>query len=119
MGGLQQAPYTIEETDNAMNPIQGPLRPPTPPPMPAMSPSMPMDTEEVPSFKNLLMDGIEQVNAMQHQADTAVQQLMTGDDIDPAAVLTTVQKADMSFRMMMQIRNKLMQAFQEIKEIRI
>ena len=44
---------------------------------------------------------------------------MTGEDVDPALVLTTIQKADMSFRMMMQIRNKLVQAYQEIKEIRI
>jgi len=36
-----------------------------------------------------------------------------------AEVLTSVQKADLSFRMMMQIRNKLVQAYQEIKEIRI
>ena len=59
------------------------------------------------SFKDMLLDGIQQVNSMQQQADVAVQQLMTGDDVDPAVVLTTIQKADMSFRMMMQIRNKL------------
>lgn len=102
-----------------MNPIQGPLRPPPPPLAPAMPTGMPKAGEKAPSFKNILMEGIQQINAMQHQADTAVQQLMTGDDVDPAVVLTTVQKADMSFRMMMQIRNKLMQAYQEIKEIRI
>ena len=44
---------------------------------------------------------------------------MTGGDVDPTSVLTSIQKADMSFRMMMQIRNKLLQAYQEIKEIRI
>ena len=56
---------------------------------------------------------------MQQQADRAVEQLVTGEDIDPAAVLTSIQKADMSFRMMMQIRNKLTQAYQEIKDMRI
>ncbi len=44
---------------------------------------------------------------------------MTGGDVNPAEVLTAVQKADMSFRMMMQIRNKLVQAYQEMKDIRI
>ncbi|HEV3416647.1 MAG TPA: flagellar hook-basal body complex protein FliE, partial [Pirellulales bacterium] len=34
-------------------------------------------------------------------------------------VLTAVQKADIAFRMMMQIRNKLTSAFQEIKGIQI
>ena len=46
-------------------------------------------------------------------------QLATGGDVNAAEVLTAVQKADLSFRMMMQIRNKLVQAYQEIKEIRI
>ena len=45
--------------------------------------------------------------------------LVTGQDVDPAVVLTSIQKADMAFRMMMQMRNKLVQAYQEIKEMRI
>jgi flagellar hook-basal body complex protein FliE len=72
-----------------------------------------------PSFKNLLLEAIDQVNAMQQGADRAVEQLMTGGDVSPAEVLTAVQKADLSFRMMLQIRNKLVQAYQEIKDIRI
>lgn len=71
------------------------------------------------SFKNLLLEGLDQVNQMQQDADRAVEQLFTGGEVDPAHVLTAVQKADMSFRLMMQIRNKLVQAYQEIKDIRI
>ena len=56
---------------------------------------------------------------MQQDADHAVEQLFTGGDVDPAEVLTAVQKADMSFRLMMQIRNKLVQAYQEIQDIRV
>lgn len=71
------------------------------------------------SFKNLLLDSIKQVNTMQQDADHAVENLFTGGDVDPAEVLTAVQKADIAFRMMMQIRNKLTSAFQEIKGIQI
>jgi flagellar hook-basal body complex protein FliE len=71
------------------------------------------------SFKDLLVQSIEHVNTMQQDADAAVETLMTGGDINPAEVLTAVQKADMSFRMMQQVRNKLVQAYQEIKDIRI
>lgn len=71
------------------------------------------------SFKNLLLESLDQVNTMQVDADNAVKQLVTGGDVNPAEVLTAVQKADLSFRMMMQIRNKLVQAYQEIKDIRI
>lgn len=81
------------------------------------SPAMPQEGDG--SFKNFLLDSIGNVNAMQQQADHAVETLMTGGDVDPAAVLTAVQKADLAFRMMMQMRNKAMQVYQEIKDIRI
>ena len=66
-----------------------------------------------------MLEALDHVNSMQQQADLAVEQLMTGGEVNPAEVLTAVQKADLSFRMMLQIRNKLVQAYQEIKEIRI
>jgi len=101
-----------------MDPIQGLQVPKIP--LPPSPPSLPHMTEQGEgSFKNLLLESINQVNSMQQQADRAVEQLVTGEDVDPATVLTSIQKADMSFRMMMQIRNKLMQAYQEIKEMRI
>ena len=75
--------------------------------------------EVAESFKSFLLQSIDQVNSMQQDADAAVQTLATGGDVNPAEVLTAVQKADMSFRMMMQIRNKLVQAYQEIRDIRI
>ncbi len=71
------------------------------------------------SFKNLLVDSIKQVNTMQHDADKAVEALFTGQDVNPAEVLTAVQKADMAFRLTMQMRNKAMEVYREIKDIRI
>jgi flagellar hook-basal body complex protein FliE len=71
------------------------------------------------SFKNFLLESIDHVNSMQHDADQAVRQLMTGGEVDTAEVLTALQKADLTFRMMLQIRNKLMQAYQEVNQIRI
>jgi flagellar hook-basal body complex protein FliE len=71
------------------------------------------------SFKDYLVDSIKQVNSMQQDADRAVETLFTGGDVNPAEVLTAVQKADIAFRMLMQIRNKLVSAYQEIQDIRI
>ena len=71
------------------------------------------------SFKDVLLDSIQEVNSMQQEADQAVEGLMTGENVNPAEVLTAVQKADMAFRMMMQIRNKLVQAYDEVKSIRV
>ena len=70
-------------------------------------------------FKDVLLDGLQQVNVVQAEAEKAVEALFTGGDINTAEVLTAVKKADMSFRLMMQMRNKLVQAYQEIRDIRI
>lgn len=82
-------------------------------------PQLGQPTAGTPSFKDFMLQAIDQVNAVQLDADHSVEQLLTGGDVNPAEVLTAVQKADLSFRMMLQVRNKLMQAFQEIKELRI
>jgi flagellar hook-basal body complex protein FliE len=100
-----------------MNPITGlPLTPPVTPPVPGMPTAGAAGGQP---FKNFLLEALNQVNTMQSQANEAVQQLVTGGDVNPAEVLTTLQKADISFRMMLQIRNKLVQAYQEVNNIRI
>jgi flagellar hook-basal body complex protein FliE len=71
------------------------------------------------SFKNYLIDSIREVNSMQQDADSAVEQMMTGGDANPAEVLTAVQKADLAFKMMLQVRNKLVAAYDEIQAIRV
>ncbi len=76
-------------------------------------------SEQADSFKDFLLDSIQDVNSMQQQADHAVESLMTGGEINPAEVLTAVQKADLAFRLMMQMRNKMMQVYQEVKDIRV
>ena len=75
--------------------------------------------EESTAFKNFLFDSIQEVNAMQQDADRAVEDLVTGGDVTPAEVLTAVQKADIAFRLMIEVRNKMVQAYEEIKSIRV
>jgi flagellar hook-basal body complex protein FliE len=67
----------------------------------------------------LLADGVGRVNNMQHDSQQLVEQLLTGGDVNQAEVFTSVQKADMSFRLLVQIRNKLMQAYEELNSIRV
>ena len=65
------------------------------------------------------MQSIQDVNSMQAAADKAVEKLATGGDVNPAEVLTAVQKADIAFQMMVQVRNKLVDAFTEIKNLQV
>ncbi|MDR1491708.1 MAG: flagellar hook-basal body complex protein FliE [Planctomycetaceae bacterium] len=71
------------------------------------------------SFRDLLLGSIQEVNTMQQNADVAVETMLTGGDIGTAEVLTAIQKADVAFKLMMQVRNKLVAAFQEIQNIRV
>ena len=81
--------------------------------------SLSLEQGDGKSFKNILLDSIHDVNSLQQDADRAVEGLFTGEDVNPAEVLTAVQKADLAFRMMMQVRNKLVAAYDEMKNIRI
>jgi flagellar hook-basal body complex protein FliE len=99
-----------------MNTIQ-PLTAPSV--VPGQSPGARAASADGKSFKDYLLDSIQEVNSMQQSADQAVEKLVTGGDVSPAEVLTAVQKADVAFRMMMQIRNKIMAAYDEVKNIRV
>jgi flagellar hook-basal body complex protein FliE len=98
---------------NSINPLQLPITPP------AWNPSLDSCPAEGQSFKDLLFDSVQQVNSMQLEADQAVEQMFTGGDVNPSEVLTAVQKADLAFRLTMQMRNKMMEVYQEVRDIRI
>jgi flagellar hook-basal body complex protein FliE len=70
-------------------------------------------------FKSYLTDSIQQVNQMQQEANQAVEKMVTGGDVSPAEVLTAVQKADLAFKLMIQVRNKLVDAYNEVQAIRV
>jgi len=65
-------------------------------------------------FGQMLQDAISAVNEVQKQSDVEVQKLMAGESQDLHETLIAVQKADLSFQMMMQVRNKILQAYSEI-----
>ncbi|MAE66727.1 MAG: flagellar hook-basal body complex protein FliE [Phycisphaeraceae bacterium] len=71
------------------------------------------------SFADALKQQIEHVNRLQQDAETAIGDLVAGrrDDVD--GVLIAKQKADMAFRMLLQVRNKLVGAYDEIKQMRV
>ena len=74
---------------------------------------------EGPDFKQHLMDNIQQVNNLQQEADVAIEDLVAGRRDDMESVLMAKQKADVAFQMLLQVRNKLMDAYEEVKQIRV
>jgi flagellar hook-basal body complex protein FliE len=70
-------------------------------------------------FGEILKDAISTVNELQKQSDQQIQKFMTGESQDLHTTVIAMQKADLSFQMMMQVRNKIVQAYQEIMRMQI
>jgi len=74
---------------------------------------------EGPSFKQVLMDNIEQVNRLQQDAEKAIEDLAAGRRDDVANVMIAKQKADTAFKMLMATRNKMIDAYNDVKQMRV
>ena len=99
-----------------MNPINNISSPMT---LRGPTPGAPGAAKPTSSFKDVLLNSIHEVNSMQQDADQAVQKMACGEPISPAEVLTAVQKADIAFRLMIQVRNKIVQAYEEVANLRV
>jgi len=69
------------------------------------------------NFAEMLRDSIDQVNRMQLEADQSVTQLSTGEKSDFHGTMIALQKADLSFKVMMEVRNKILTAYQELMRV--
>src|SRR5262245_2410175 len=71
------------------------------------------------SFQDVLLKSLEQVNELDRQSQSMIAGALTGDEYTQAEVFTAVKKADLAFRTMLQIRNKLLEAYNELKDLRM
>jgi flagellar hook-basal body complex protein FliE len=70
-------------------------------------------------FLHQLKDAIAQANDVQLQASHAVDELVTGKTQNIHQAMVALQQADISFQLMMQVRNKLVGAYEEIQRMQI
>lgn len=77
------------------------------------------DSAGGPKFKDFLNEQLQQVNALQNDATVAVEDLAAGRRDDIEGVVIATQKADIAFQMLLQLRNRVMEAYDEIKQIRV
>jgi flagellar hook-basal body complex protein FliE len=70
-------------------------------------------------FLDSLKSAISQVNDVQLEAGRAVDDLMTGQTENVHQTMVALQKADASFQLMMQVRNKLVAAYEEMNRMQI
>ena len=71
------------------------------------------------SFKDTLKSFMSDVNDIQQKADVSIQKMVSGEINDVHQVMSSVEEANTAFNMMMEIRNKVLDAYQEVMRIRI
>ncbi len=69
------------------------------------------------NFMSTLQQSMDAVEGAQGEAQTQVAQLLNGKGADVHSAMIAVEKADLSFQLMMQVRNKIVQAYQQISNM--
>jgi len=68
-------------------------------------------------FTDVLRDAIDQVEQLQSSSDRQVKELLSGDRSDVHSVMIAIEKADVAFQLMMQVRNKIVNAYQQVSQM--
>lgn len=100
-------------------PINGPSAPAifTTPVDGGVQPVQPLQPYEGPGFAEMVGNAIDKVNASQAQADNAVQSFMTGETTEIHQVMLQMEQARLSMMMAVEVRNKSVEAYQEISRM--
>jgi flagellar hook-basal body complex protein FliE len=68
-------------------------------------------------FESVINEAINKVSQVQEDVDKAVNELSSGGDITNAVL--AIEKADMTFQMMVEVRNKLISTYQEVMRLQV
>lgn len=76
-------------------------------------------SEPAKSFGSVLEDSLAEVNRLQQQADRSITDLATGEKASVHDTMIAMEQASVSFQLMMQVRNKIVEAYQEILRMQV
>ena len=71
------------------------------------------------SFGQVLTQSLNDVNTLQKEADQAIDALATGQQQDIHNTMIAMEKADVAFRLIMEIRNKVISAYETIMRMQV
>ena len=71
------------------------------------------------TFSQMLENSLGQVNDYQHEADRAIKELVAGRTKNVHETMLTIERADTSLKMAMQVRNKILEAYREIMRMQV
>src|ERR1022692_4541364 len=93
-----------------------PIPPVSPPRTDSIAPSSGSSSSD---FKNVLSGAISQVEGTRTDAATSVEQFLSGEGADLHSTILATQRAELEFEMFMGVRNKVVQAYQEIMKMQM
>lgn len=77
------------------------------------------EIEGTQSFKKVLASYLQDTNNLQHSADAEIQRMVAGEAEDLHEVTLAMDEAEAAFDLMMEIRNKLVGAYQEVMRMQV
>jgi len=70
-------------------------------------------------FGEFLTESLKKVGELQQDADAAVAQIAQGGDLGIQEAMVAIEKADVSFKLMMEVRQKILDAYQEVMRMQV
>jgi len=71
------------------------------------------------SFSSFLKESIEKVNESQIESDQLTEKLALGQDVDLHQVMIASQKASVTMQLTLEVRNKAIEAYQEMMRMQV
>lgn len=71
------------------------------------------------AFSQVLSDAVKDINQLQKDADDAISSVQLDSTASVHEAVIALEKADISFRAMMQVRNKILEAYQEVMRTQV
>lgn len=74
---------------------------------------------DVKSFADTLRDAVQSVNTLSKESNVQIQKLATGETKNIPEVMIAAEKASVAFKLLTQVRNKIIDAYQEIMKMQV
>lgn len=89
--------------------------------LPAIAPpvSPPLGAAQSPAFQNIFSEAVSKVESFQQNAQASVEKFLSGEGEELHHVAITAQQAELSFELFMQVRNKIVNAYQQMMQMQI
>jgi flagellar hook-basal body complex protein FliE len=79
----------------------------------------PQAQQDIKSFADTLKDAVGSVNELSREASVQVQKLATGETKNIPEVMIAAEKSSVAFKLLMQVRNKIIDAYQEVMKMQV